>query len=372
MLITDTWEEPFRWNIDAGFVDGGRAWFFSGDSYVEFDVKKDALDNACLVGGFPPQMALHWKGWPAAWKDRKVDAAANWHDGKAILFSGAECARFDLKTKTFEPGYPKKISEEFPGLPFTDYLDGLIVRNADQVEFFCGNQCCTYSPKQQRLTEDMRDIRGAWPRFPEHLRGAVMLSHTQCWLCQQDKTCLFNPLRMEVRATDEWKPITSHWHINFEQLTGCANWADHQALFFKDDQAQFYDLGSGKSLGPPQKFSQIFQRWPADWEKAGAHAAVLWNDGTAHFFKGTQFLTVDVAKKTVTQAPKPIAGNWKGWPASWNRRIDAIIPFWGDGEKGIICFFCGGEYVRFNIATGTVEGPPRKINDGQWPGLVWE
>jgi hypothetical protein len=55
----------------------------------------------------------------------------------------------------------------------------------------------------------------------------------------------------------------------------------------------------------------------------------------------------------------------------WKGKIDAILPCWGDGEKGKMVFFSGSEYLRFDVASNAVEGSPRRIAEGQWPGLTW-
>ena len=367
--IVDTWEIPFQNNIDAGFVAGSRAYFFRGTTYVEFDLEKNALDPTCLVSGYPPTMAEHWKGWPAAWKDRTVDAAANWHDGKVYFFSGAECLRYDLAAGTVDTGYPKKIVEEFPGLPFADHLDGVILTSADAATFFAGNQACRYSPREGRVLEDPQDIRGAWPRVPASgLQGVLYTGHVDAYFFHHDQMLHYNPLRREVRKTTVPEPVASHWHLNLDHPGHCANWIDGQAVFFQGGQAQWCDLKTGNAAGAPQALSQRSRNWPKDWEQAGPQAALVWNDGTAFFFKDTQVLTVDIASGTVTHPPQRIAALWSGWPANWTRPIDAILPDWGEGEKGVIHFFSGSEFLQLDVASQSVQGRPRKITAGQWRG----
>jgi hypothetical protein len=51
------------------------------------------------------------------------------------------------------------------------------------------------------------------------------------------------------------------------------------------------------------------------------NAAVVWNNGKAYFFKGSQYIRYDIAAdKTDAGYPKPIAGNWAGF---WADNIDA-------------------------------------------------
>jgi hypothetical protein len=371
--IFDHWEMPFRWNIDAGFVVGSMAYFFSGDSYIEYDMKKEAFVPSCLVDGYPPKMAQRWSGWPADWQGHRVDAAANWHNGKAYFFSGQECFSYDLETKKIDDGYPRKIAEEFPDLPFADNLDGVVAVDPDHVYFFAGHRWCRYSIEKKQVIQTFEDFRGDWPKiWPSNLGGALYTNHTEAFFFQGGQYIHYNPLRdqPETDMTMFSKPLAERWHFVWNHIDGCANWTNHQALFFEKGETLFYDFQSNKVIGATQKFAQRFQQWPATWG-GGPDSAVLWNNDSAFFFKKDQFLIVDVAKGTVTQPPKPIVGNWKGWPVQWKGKIDAILPYWGEGEKGIIFFFSGSEYLRFDVASNAVEGSPRRIVEGQWPGLTW-
>jgi len=371
--IFDQWEMPFRWNVDAGIMVGTTAYFFSGDSYIEFDTKTEALDPKCLVLGCPPKMAERWSDWPATWTGRRVDAAANWHNGKAYFFSGQECFSYDLEAKKMDAGYPRKIAEEFPGLPFKDNLDRVIAADVHHVYFFAGNRWCSYSPEKKQVISVFEDFRGDWPNiWPSNLSGALYTDYTQAFIFQGSQYIHYNPLRNQPDndMTTFSKPLSEKWHLPWSHLDGCANWTNHQALFFEKGETLFYDFHSNKVIGATQKFAQRFQQWPAAWND-GADSAVLWNDGRAFFFRKDQFLVVDVARGIVTKPPAPIMGNWNGWPATWNGKIGAIMPYWGDGEKGKMVFFSGSEYLRFDVASNAVEGSPRRIVDGQWPGLTW-
>jgi Hemopexin len=371
--IFDHWEMPFRWNVDAGFVVGKKAYFFSGDHYVEYDTEKEAFDPNCLVAGYPPTMAERWSGWPDSWKGHRVDAAVNWYNGKAYFFSGPECLSYDLEAKKIDDGYPRKIAEEFPGLPFTDNLDSVIVIAPNRTYFFAGNRWCIYSPEKKEVVSAFENFRGDWPDiWSSNLSGALYTSHTEAYFFQESQYIPYNPFRNqpETDMTTFSKPLSERWHLPWNHLDGCANWTNHQALFFEKSDTLLYDLQTNKVIGATQKFAQRFQQWPAAWND-GADSAVLWNDGRAFFFRKDQFLVVDAARGIVTKPPAPIAGNWKDWPATWKGKIGAIMPYWGDGEKGKMVFFSGSEYLRFDVASNAVEGSPRRIAEGQWPGLTW-
>lgn len=90
-------------------------------------------------------------------------------------------------------------------------------------------------------------------------------------------------------------------------------------------------------------------------------------NGKAYFFKGSQYVSYDIAGAKVDGGfPKAIAGNWPQWPAAWNSGINAAVN-WGDGKA---YFFKGDQYLRYDIRANTVDqGYPRPIA-GAWAGLT--
>jgi hypothetical protein len=92
----------------------------------------------------------------------------------------------------------------------------------------------------------------------------------------------------------------------------------------------------------------------------------IWPNGKAYFFKGAQYARYDVkADKVDPGYPQPIQGNWPGFPASFAAGINAAV-VWNNGKA---YFFKGSEYIRYDIAADKVDaGYPQPIA-GNWPGL---
>jgi matrix metalloproteinase-14 (membrane-inserted) len=137
------------------------------------------------------------------------------------------------------------------------------------------------------------------------------------------------------------------------------------AYFFKGGQYVRYDVGADKVVdGALPLDGRHWENWPQAWN-SGINAAVDFGNGNAYFFKGSQYLRYDIPGQRVDDGyPRPIAGNWQGFPASWNSGFDAAIN-WGNGK---IYFFKGGEYLRYDIAKDKVDdGYPRPLNDTTWP-----
>ncbi|NNE21516.1 MAG: hypothetical protein HKN11_02790, partial [Rhizobiales bacterium] len=113
-------------------------------------------------------------------------------------------------------------------------------------------------------------------------------------------------------------------------------------------------------------------RWPGlpDNFYRGIDAA-LWSDPNdkIYFFRGSEYVRIDPANGWRMDAgyPKPIAGNWPGFPAHFANGIDAAL--WGE-PNGKIYFFRDDEYIRVNPSNGwnVDSGYPKPIS-GNWPGL---
>jgi len=91
--------------------------------------------------------------------------------------------------------------------------------------------------------------------------------------------------------------------------------------------------------------------------------------GYAYFFKGNEYLKYNWAKDAVEPGyPQPIAGNWKGFPATFADGVDAAVN--GQGAfTGFGYFFRGNEYLKYNWAKDQVDpGYPKPIA-GNWKGL---
>ena len=99
--------------------------------------------------------------------------------------------------------------------------------------------------------------------------------------------------------------------------------------------------------------------------------AALWSDTNQkiYFFNGSEYIRVDPANgwRADPGYPKPIAGNWPGFPASFASSVDAAL--YSDANQKIY-FFKGSEYIRVDPKNGWNVDPgyPKPIA-GNWPGF---
>ncbi len=166
------------------------------------------------------------------------------------------------------------------------------------------------------------------------------------------------------------KPIAGNWPgfpaAFAAGVDTCVLWTNGKAYCFKGNQYLRYDMADDKvDAGYPQP---IAGNWPGfgGTFATGVNAAVVWNNGKAYFFKGARYIRYDIKTDKVDAGyPKPIAGNWPGFPTSFARGIDAAV-VWNNGKA---YFFKGAQYIRYDMKTDKVDGGYPKPIAGGWPGL---
>ena len=243
---------------------GGKAYFFKGKNYLRYDIVADKVDP-----GYPRPIAGNW---PGMWADN-IDAAVCWPgNGKAYFFKGSQYLRYDIAADKTDAGYPKPMAGNWPGFPttFSNKVDAFVLWGGGKAYFFKGKQYLRYDVVADHVDPGYpRPIAGNWPgMWPEKIDAAI------CWP------------------------------------------GNGKAYFFKGDQYLRYDIAGDKTdAGYPRPIAGNWPGFPADFA-AGVQAAAVWNNGKAYFFKGSQYLRYDIAADKVDAGyPKPIAGNWPGfWP----------------------------------------------------------
>jgi hypothetical protein len=149
------------------------------------------------------------------------------------------------------------------------------------------------------------------------------------------------------------------------------------AWFFKDTEYVRYNIATNAAEGLAQpivgNWGQ-FNTWPGSFA-SGVDAALLGTgafSGTAWFFRGPKYIVYNVPNDKVVDGPLPIAGNLggAGWPAHFAGGVDAALH--GVGSfAGKAWFFKGSQYIRLNLSSHVVEAGPSAIRDnwgsGGWP-----
>lgn len=151
--ISDGWQ-GIPWDaVDAAVNWGnGKAYLFGGSEYIRYDLAEDRADD-----GYPRPIQGSWTGvWPDG-----LDAVANWENGKAYFFKGSQYIRFDVAADRADPGYPKSIAEGFAGAWPSD-LDAVVNWRNGKAYFFKGDEYVRWDVKTNRVDGAARPIAGNW------------------------------------------------------------------------------------------------------------------------------------------------------------------------------------------------------------------
>ena len=250
---------------------------------------------------------------------KKYDAVLFWRDrGKDIAYfiKDGECSRFDVKAGKVENDYPKKITDEWPGLPFESIDAGFVWKN--KAYFFNGEEYIIYNLAGSSVIERKSlDSKVDWPSKFRPVDASILYKG-EALIFKDEEYIRCNPDQLKVES--EPIPIRRTWSDLAEQL---------------------------RSID----------------------AAVAWNNGKAYFFKGNGYISYDIPRKGSGSlklgptTPSAIA-DWPGWPESF---IDIDAGFmWPDISKPKAYFFKGDQLIRFDMLHWHVDsGYPKKVKD-EW------
>jgi hypothetical protein len=190
-----------------------------------------------------------------------------WPNGKAYFFKGDQYVRYDAKTDKADPNYPQPIAGHWSGFPpdFEAGVDAEVVWGNGKVYFFKGDQYVSFD-----IASDKVDAG-----YPQ--------------------------------------PIVAHWpglwtgHIDAGVV-----WPNGKAYFFRGSEYVRYDIATDKAdPGYPAAIRDTWNGFPASFA-AGIDGAVVWNNGKAYFFKGSEYIRYDIATDKTDLGPVPIVQNWHG------------------------------------------------------------
>lgn len=204
-----------------------------------------------------------------------TDTKSIWPNGKAYFFKGSKYTRYDPVRDKADPGYPVPIAGNWRGFPaaFAAGIDAWLLWNNGKAYFFKGDQYLRYDVATDK-------VDAGYPA-----------------------------------------PIAANWKgLNVSKVDAAVRWPNGKAYFFSGSKYYRYDVS----------LDQVDSGYPVtiqgNWNglepfASGIDAAVVWPNGKAYFFKGTNYIRFDIASdKADPGYPKPISA---GWPGLWTSDLDA-------------------------------------------------
>lgn len=205
--------------ISAVFNIDKEIYFIRGDKYVCYNVTKQESKSPQLVSDLWP--VLHECGFEridSAFRGDFLIAPDGEEDlsGKLFFFRRNRYICLDISTGTIDKGYPKRISEGWPGVVF-DKINAVTADGADSIYFFSGNQYIRYNISENRADEG----------YPETI-------------------------------SKRWVGLT------FDRIDAAIYWGNAKVYFFREDQHIRYDMVTFRADPGYPKF--IIGTYAEDWK----------------------------------------------------------------------------------------------------------
>lgn len=169
----------YGWGAFATGIDAalwrrsvGKIYLFSDDYYVRFSSVSAGVDP-----GYPRKIEGNWPGLPASFNTGIDAALMNDGNGRIYFFKGERYVRFSKVSGGVDPGYPKPIKGNWPGLPaeFQQGIDAALWRKSNgRIYFFKGTQYVRFSAGGAKVDAAYpKPIKGNWPGLPGNFNGGI-------------------------------------------------------------------------------------------------------------------------------------------------------------------------------------------------------
>ncbi|GAB6040731.1 hemopexin repeat-containing protein [Endothiovibrio diazotrophicus] len=207
--------------ISAIFNLDRRIYFIRNDKFFCYDLERGTSDKPRLLTSLLPAL----KKPQFAHFERPDAAFVGWGlrsptgedlQRKIILFRRDQCMRVDADSGAIDPGYPKPIIEEWPGVTF-DRIDAAINVGPDAVYFFRGEHYIRYNADNGHADE-------GYPQL----------------------------------TSERWAGLI------FDCIDACIYWKNGKVYFFREDQYIRYDMTTYRADPGYPKF--VASDYVEDWK----------------------------------------------------------------------------------------------------------
>ncbi|XP_058465881.1 matrix metalloproteinase-14 isoform X2 [Malaya genurostris] len=215
--------------IDAIFNGAdGSTYAFKGDSYYK-------LTENAVAEGYPRKISDGWPGLPG-----NIDAAFTYKNGKTYFFQGTKYWRYS--GRGVDGDYPKEISEGFTGIP--DHLDAAMVWGGNgKIYFYKGSKFWRFDPlKRPPVKSTYPKPISNWEGLPNNIDAALQYTNGYTYFFKDDKYYRFNDRTFSVDQSDPPfpRPVAHWWY-------GCKNApSTFDTLDGTDERPPGDDYNSGK------------------------------------------------------------------------------------------------------------------------------
>ena len=153
---------------------------------------------------------------------------------------------------------------------------------------------------------------------------------------------------------------------------GCYSFKNNRIYLFNKGYYIRYTSDFKFEEGYPKPIKGNWPGFPDDFAEGVDAGIYTKTNNKIYFFRNNEYIRVDPNSGWQVDVgyPKPIAGHWSGFPAEFADGVDAAL--WSEPNQRIY-FFKGAQYIRVNPAAGwAVESGYPKPIAGHWSGFPAE
>jgi len=166
-------------------------------------------------------------GEPNSLCDSKLDAAIQTSDGESYVFS--KNSYWKLKDDSIAPGYPRDISDDWPGLP--DNIDAAVTLRKKDTYFFKGNKFWKFRNRSP-MTGYPKDI-STWGELPANLDAAFAWGRKEhLYFFKDSEYWKYNTRTM--RLAPGYPQSISNWKGLPVGVEAAFRWTNSRTYVFKD------------------------------------------------------------------------------------------------------------------------------------------
>lgn len=162
----------------------GNTYAFKGNKYYR-------LTENAIADGYPKRISDGWPGLPG-----NVDAAFTYKNGKTYFFKGTQYWRYS--GRQMDGDYPKEISDGFTGIP--DNLDAALVWGGNgKIYFYKGSKFWRFDPlKRPPVKSTYPKLLSNWEGVPNNIDAALQYTNGYTYFFKGDKYYRFNDRTFSV------------------------------------------------------------------------------------------------------------------------------------------------------------------------------
>ncbi|GBM80819.1 Matrix metalloproteinase-16 [Araneus ventricosus] len=186
-----------------------RTYLFKGDYYWELI----GLQVTRIADGYPRKISEDWGGLPG-----NLDAALTWANGNTFFFKENEYWSFI--NKKMDSGYPKEISVGFEGIP--NNIDAVFVWSGNgKTYFFKGSEYWRYiEPNEPPISTSYPLLISTWEGLPNNIDAALHWDNKETFFFKGKSYYRFDDELSSVAKDDRFPPYprpTSVWWFDCQE-----------------------------------------------------------------------------------------------------------------------------------------------------------